>query len=101
VIALHCASNGGVEVAHCIHGFFSRDWFALISSVMPSQGADFLRAALYVALCDGVMQRAKTDEQRAICDMLRDKKQSSLDMQTTLFGGLVFPPPATSAEVFS
>ena len=68
---------------------------------MPSLGADFLRAALYEALCDGVMLCAKADEQRSICDMLSDKKQSSLDMQTTLFGGLVFPPPATCSEVFS
>jgi hypothetical protein len=47
------------------------------------------------------MLRAKADEQRAICDMLRDKKRSSLDMQTTFFGCLVFPPPATCSEVFS
>ena len=28
---------------------------------MSSQGADFLRAALYEALCDGVMLRVKYD----------------------------------------
>jgi len=52
-----------------LHGIFGAP-LASISSVMPSQSADFLRVALYEALCDGVMLRARY-KLKSVCEICK------------------------------